>query len=82
MLRKYRIEPLSYEFEQPRILLLGDSQVNQFFPGLILVSGKRALWQIGSCPPLDSVTNPDLRKREKGQSMFFSGHYRIESLGY
>jgi len=69
---KYGIEPCLMNSEQPKILLLGDSQVNQLFPGLILASGKAGVMQIGSCPPLDSVTSPDLRKRGKKTNPCFS----------
>ncbi|MGH9425744.1 MAG: SGNH hydrolase domain-containing protein, partial [Terriglobia bacterium] len=58
--------------EQPRMLLLGDSQVNQLYPGLILASEEAGVMQIGSCPPLDSVTSPDLRVRGKKTNPCFS----------
>ncbi len=48
------------------------SQVNHLFPGLILASGKAGVMQIGSCPPLDSVTNLDPRKRGENTNPCFS----------
>jgi peptidoglycan/LPS O-acetylase OafA/YrhL len=69
--KKFGIEPCLMNSEQPRILLLGDSEVNHFLPGLVLATGKAGVMQIGSCPPLDSVTNPELRKPgEKINSCF------------
>jgi len=69
---KYGIEPCLMNSAQPRILLLGDSQVNHFFPGLVLATGKAGVMQIGSCPPLDSVTNPDQGKRGEKTNPCFS----------
>jgi peptidoglycan/LPS O-acetylase OafA/YrhL len=69
---KYGMEPCLVNSEQPRILLLGDSEVNHLFPGLVLASGKAGVMQIGSCPPLDSVTNPDQGKRGERINQCFS----------